>query len=187
MIARHRWLRAAALALAVALGVGACSSGPVSSPGCISGPVSSTACTPATAAPVTTYSGAAHSLAIPDALGLKRPEGLNGPLGETSAFFGRNSEELLVQVFGSAGGEGALERLVTQAKDSKTGADLASETPLRLPAGQAVRMVFQVGGVRAVIYAIAAPASSAVIVVSGIADDAAIDAIAQSFRFSAAP
>lgn len=177
MIARHRRLAAALLAFAVAVAAGACSVGPAS-------PAASVA---PTVGPVTWYSAPTHSLAIPDALGLSRTGGVSGPLGETSAFFGPSSEELLVQYFGRAGGEGALERLVTQAKDSKTGADLASEAPVRLPAGQAVRMVFQVGGVRAVIYAIAAPATSAVIVVSGIADDAAIDAIAQSFRFSAAP
>jgi len=177
MIAGHRRLVAALLALALAVAVGACSAAPAS-------PAASVA---PTVGPATWYSAPTHSLAIPDALGLSRSGGTDGPLGETSAFFGHNGEELLVQYFGRAGGEAALERLVSQAKDSKTGADLASEAPLRLPAGQAARMVFQVGGVRAVIFAIASPATSAVIVVSGIADDAAIDAIAQSFRFSAAP
>jgi len=177
MIARHRRLAAVLLALALAVAGGACSAGPAS-------PAASVA---PTVGPVTWYSAPTHSLAIPDALGMNRTGGTGGPLGETSAFFGPSGEELLVQYFGRAGGEGALERLVSQAKDSKTAADLASETQLRLPAGQAVRMVFQVGGVRAVIYAIAAPTTSAVIVVSGIADDAAIDAIARSFRFSAGP
>jgi hypothetical protein len=177
MIARHRRLPAALLALALALAAGACSPGPAS-------PVASIA---PTVGPVTRYSAPTHSLAIPDALGLSRTPGIGGPLGEASAFFGPSGEELFVQYFGDAGGEPALERLVSQAKDPKVGAVLASEARLRLPAGQAVRMVFQVGGVRSVIYAIAAPATSAVIVVSGIADDAPIDAIAQSFRFSAAP
>ncbi len=177
MIARHRRLAAALLALTLAVAVGACSAGSAS-------PAASVA---PTVGPATWYSAPTHSLAIPDVLDLSRTGGTGGPLGETSAFFGPNGEELLVQYFGRAGGERALERLVTQARDSKTGADLASEAPLRLPAGQAVRMVFQVSGVRAVIYAIAAPTTSAVIVVSGIADDAAIDAIAQSFRFSAVP
>lgn len=187
MSAAHRRLTAAVLALAVALGVGACTSGTVPSPACTSGPAPSPACTPATAAPVTTYSGVAHSLAIPDALGLERPGELDGPLGETAAFFGENSEELLVQVFPSAGGDAALGRLIAQSKDPATGATLVEEAALTVPAGKGQRMVFTVAGKRVVIYAIAAATSSAVIVATGIADDAAIAAIVDSFRFSALP
>ncbi len=185
MAAPERRLPAMLLALAVAFGIGACSSGPVPSPGCTSGPVPSTGCASATAAPVTAYSGAAHSLAIPDALGLERPDGLDGPLGETAAFFGKHGEELLVQVFGSAGGEAALGRLIAQSKDPKTGATLVEEAALTVPAGKGQRMVFTLAGKRVVIYAIAAATSSAVIVATGIPDDAAIAAIVDSFRFSA--
>ena len=187
MVGAHRRWAAWLLALAVAFGVGACSSGPVPSPGCTSGPAPSTGCTPATTAPVTAYSGAAHSLAIPDALGLKPPEELDGPLGETAAFFGEHGEELLVQVFGSAGGDAALGRLIAQSKDPTTGATLVEETALTVPAGKAQRMVFTLSGKRVVIHAIAAATSSAVIVATGIPDDAAIAAIVDSFRFSAAP
>ena len=139
------------------------------------------------AASVTIYSAPTHSLAIPDALGLSRSGGLTGPLGLKSGFFGAHGEELVVEYFGSAGGDVALARLIAQAKDPRTSAVLVAEAPLTLPAGKAQRMEFTLQGHRVVIYAIAAPTTSAVIVATGISDDAAVDAIVRSFRFAPAP
>ena len=139
------------------------------------------------AASVTIYSAPTHSLAIPDALGLSRSGGLTGPLGPKSGFFGTHGEEIVVEYFGSAGGDVALARLIAQAKDPRTSAVLVAEASLTLPAGKAQRMEFTLQGHRVVIYAIAAPTTSAVIVATGISDDAAVDAIVRSFRFAPAP
>ena len=139
------------------------------------------------AASVTIYSAPTHSLAIPNALGLTRSGGLTGPLGPKSGFFGTHGEEVVVEYFGSAGGDAALARLIAQAKDPRTTAVLVAEASLTLPAGKAQRMEFTLQGHRVVIYAIAAAATSAVIVATGISDDAAVDAIVRSFRFAPAP
>ena len=136
---------------------------------------------------MTVYSASTHSLAIPDALGLSRAGGLTGPLGPKSGFFGKNGEELVVEYFGTAGGDVALARLIAQAKDPQSGATLVAEAPMNLPAGKAQRMEFTLQGHRVVIYAIAAATTSAVIVATGIRDDAAVEAIVQSFRFAPAP
>ena len=175
--------RASTIALAALVAVAAAVAG------CSSSPAPSSALASASPSPaaVTVYSGPTHSLAIPNALGLSRAGGLTGPLGPKVGFFGKNGEELVVEYFGTAGGDVALARLIAQAKDPRTGATFVAETPLTLPAGKAQRMEFTIAGHRVVIYAIVATATSAVIVATGIGDDAAVEAIVQSFRFAPAP